>query len=203
MSVANQGSSHDSMAFSGGNLTAALERFATIGDGMYLVGDAAYKGIPGIITPFDGNNLPVYEDSYNHHQSQIRINIECAFGMLVNRWGIFWRGLRTDSFEIATAVVQVCFRLHNFIIDMDAEFAEPMREMGLEQELRTDIQVDDRLTENHRPKATEHGPPIDSLWFQAEENANDLPTSALMRRALVQRLERLQIRRPHRRTASE
>ena len=76
---------------------------------MDLVGDAAYYGTPDIITPFDGSNLPVYEDSYNHRQSQIRVNIECAFGMLVNRWGIFWRGLRKNSFDIATTVVQVCF----------------------------------------------------------------------------------------------
>ena len=86
-SVENPGSTHDSMAFSRGNLAAALARDGrNIGNGMYIVGDAAYKGIPGIITPFDGSKLPIWQDSYNFHQSQLRINIECAFGMLTNRW---------------------------------------------------------------------------------------------------------------------
>ena len=33
------------------------------------------------------------EDSWNYVQSQNRMAIECAFGMLVRRWGILWYSL--------------------------------------------------------------------------------------------------------------
>eukprot|EP00961_Rhodomonas_salina_P173717 2342657-Rhodomonas_salina.2 len=48
----------------------------------YIVADAAYTGFTGIVCPYSGNNLTVYEDSLNFHVSQVHIEIECAFWML-------------------------------------------------------------------------------------------------------------------------
>lgn len=42
-------------------------------------------------TPFTniaGDPNRVAEDAYNFYHPQLRINVECAFGMLVQRWGI-------------------------------------------------------------------------------------------------------------------
>jgi hypothetical protein len=30
----------------------------------------------------------MHKDDYNYYQSQLRMTIECAFGMLVHRWSI-------------------------------------------------------------------------------------------------------------------
>jgi hypothetical protein len=49
-------------------------------------------------------------------QSQLRINVECSFGMLVNRWGILWQPMRCDLRKVPR-VVLACMKLHNFIID--------------------------------------------------------------------------------------
>mmetsp|Transcript_33765 Transcript_33765/g.75847 ORF Transcript_33765/g.75847 Transcript_33765/m.75847 type:complete len:94 (-) Transcript_33765:1098-1379(-) len=87
---------------------------------MYLLGDAAYKSIPNVLTPFEGTNLPIWKDSFNFHLSQLRINVECAFGMLINRFGIFWRGIRShDDMFLPALIIDVCMMLHNFIIDTD------------------------------------------------------------------------------------
>ena len=42
--------------------------------------------------------------------------IERAFGMLVKRWGVFWRPLQCQFNRWAT-VTLVCAKLHNFCID--------------------------------------------------------------------------------------
>ena len=38
-------------------------------------------------TPFKSVSAG-YKDAFDFYHSQIRINIECAFGMLVNRWAV-------------------------------------------------------------------------------------------------------------------
>ncbi len=39
----------------------------------------------------------IYRDAFNFYQSSLHIYLEQAFGMLVRRWGIFWRPLFTIS----------------------------------------------------------------------------------------------------------
>lgn len=58
----------------------------------------------------------VYKDSYNFHQSSVRIAVECAFGMLVQRFGIFWRSIEC-SLENTYKIIKACTALHNVCID--------------------------------------------------------------------------------------
>ena len=53
-------------------------------------------------------------DAFNFFLSSSRIYIECAFGELVRRWGIFWRTLNFDLAK-SQKIVQVRMLLHNFI----------------------------------------------------------------------------------------
>ena len=46
----------------------------------------------------------------------MRIIVEGAFGMLVNKWGILWSPLNC-SLAKAILVTRVCCKLHNFCID--------------------------------------------------------------------------------------
>jgi hypothetical protein len=43
-------------------------------------------------TPFQNAKCGV-RDAFNFYQSQLRIKIECAFGMVVGRWGLLHRAL--------------------------------------------------------------------------------------------------------------
>ena len=194
--VESPGSTHDSMAFSKGNLAAHLASINIHREGMYLVGDAAYKGVPGIITPFDGVRLPVWQDSYNFHQSQLRINIECAFGMLINRWGVFWRGLRTDSMEIAISVIGVCLQLHNFILERDNEYAAPLYDIIVDEEHCSHIHAKDRLSAQDRPEMNEHGAPIHRISHSPLDYAADEPDSRSIRANLMLKLEHQNMTRP-------
>jgi hypothetical protein len=72
-------------------------------------------------TPYSGvSNNPdkVAEDYYNFYHSQLCIRVECAFGMLVQRWGIIWTAMpRNLSIAKIIAIVNALARLHNFCID--------------------------------------------------------------------------------------
>ena len=46
--------------------------------------------------------------------------VERAFGLLVARWGIFWRPLRVSVDKIPL-VIRVCCKLHNICIDRFSE----------------------------------------------------------------------------------
>ena len=55
--------------------------------GLNIYGDKAYVNTPYTTPPFKAVSSGI-KDAYNVYHSQLRINIECAFDMLVNRWGI-------------------------------------------------------------------------------------------------------------------
>ena len=44
------------------------------------------------------------------------MTIQCAFGMLVRRWGVFWRPLEV-AFDRRAPLVGAAMRLHNYCID--------------------------------------------------------------------------------------
>lgn len=71
-----------------------------------------------MIVPFPGQNLHKthpYLEAFNFYQSQLRITIERAFGVLVRRWGILWKAMEYDL-EFQFEIVHACCRLHNFCI---------------------------------------------------------------------------------------
>ena len=91
----NEGTSHDSSAFSSSRLDDLLKEIARqLHDlGLFLVGDSAYNLTSYLLTPYDTQELKTdtdhSKDAFNYHLSCCRIFVECAFGELIMRWGIF------------------------------------------------------------------------------------------------------------------
>lgn len=103
---------HDSTAWSG------TELGQRVADGelpapYFLNGDAAFALSNSMITP--SNNDPALDD-YDFYQSSNRMAIECAFGILIRRWGVLWRPL-TQRFDRRAPLIFALMRLHNFCID--------------------------------------------------------------------------------------
>ena len=71
----------------------------------FIVGDEAYRASNVMLTPWSGRNLPVAKDAFNFYQSRMRITIECAFGMLVQRWGVLWRPLRIKTRKVPRVII--------------------------------------------------------------------------------------------------
>ena len=112
ISIISPGSTHDSHAWGLSRLGKALQA-GKLNAPFYLLADSAYKGHSSVMTPFDGKQTSKWRDSFNFHLSQLRINIECAFGALCQRWGIFWRKMQGD-YDLQPRIISVCMKLHNF-----------------------------------------------------------------------------------------
>ena len=62
-----------------------------------------------------GNRIGTYPDAFNWLLSKIRQSIERAFGLLFQRWGIFWRPLRI-KLKLWSKLIMSVARLQNFCI---------------------------------------------------------------------------------------
>ena len=114
------GATSDFFAFDQSEVKTLLEQDGFLHPGYCLFGDNAYVSTPYMCVPF--RNVPggSKEDAFNFFQSQLRINIECAFGMLVHRFGILRKAIprNIDVFKTNCLVLALC-KLHNFCIDQD------------------------------------------------------------------------------------
>ncbi|KAG8463277.1 hypothetical protein KFE25_004788 [Diacronema lutheri] len=119
MSAEHQGACNDSIAWTTCQFfthpTAGL-RVRGLKPPYFIVADAAYALTDYLLTPYDGKSLPPDKDAYNFWHSHYRINIECAFGLLQRRWGIFRRDMEVDTHRVGF-VVKACMLLHNLCIE--------------------------------------------------------------------------------------
>lgn len=107
--MSHEARSHDSNAWAGTPLGVKINEGA-LPLPFFLNGDAAFTCTNSMITPTGGAT------DFDFYQSSNRMAIECAFGMLVRRWGVFWRPLEV-KFKRRTALVGAAMRLHNYCID--------------------------------------------------------------------------------------
>ena len=120
ISVVYGASAADCVAFEASDLHARLED-GLLQNGYVLFGDNAYMNSYFMATPYSnvsGNPNKKTEDNYNFFHSQLRIRVECAFGMLVARWGILRMAISNKITVTRTiALVNTLARLHNFCLE--------------------------------------------------------------------------------------
>jgi len=118
----NKGSTHDSQAFGNSRLNDLLHEMAEelFKRGLFIAGDSAYNLLPFLIIPWESASISGQSgkarDAFNFYLSSCRIHIECAFGELIMRWGIFWRKLQF-TVKKSCKIIQVAMLLQNFIIE--------------------------------------------------------------------------------------
>ena len=98
ISLEHPASASDYLAF----VTSSLYRQLTEGEGIpqgyCLYGDNIYVNESYMAVPFQAMaNGP--KDSYNFYHSQVRINIECSFGILTNHWRLLKTPLSSKIFN--------------------------------------------------------------------------------------------------------
>lgn len=102
-----------------------------------FVGDEAFGLSTNMLRPYAGKCLPVHKRIFNYRLSRARRHVECAFGILSNKWRIFHRPLDVDV-ELAINIVKCCCVLHNFVRDRDGyDFEDSLTVTGME-----DIKLD-------------------------------------------------------------
>ena len=115
VSIMYPASTSDCLAFEGMKLYSRLEE-GILHENLCLFGDNAYVNSTFMATPYlSANEL---QDTYNFFHSQLRIRVECAFGMFTERWGLLRRILpKHISVKKTVALVTCLAKLHNFCID--------------------------------------------------------------------------------------
>ncbi len=95
-SIKSRGVEHDSTAFMLTTLyTWLLKNWRQLASkGLHFIGDSAYSIKSFTLTPCDNAAHGTPEDNYNFFHSASRIAVECCFGEVDLRFGIFWRPLK-------------------------------------------------------------------------------------------------------------
>ena len=118
LSIVYPGSTSDCLAFEGMSLFQKLEN-GILAPGLCLFGNNAYLNTPYMATPYAAV-LGGTKDAYNFYLSQLRIRIECTFGMFTNRWSILRSAIPMNvSVQKTVALVLALAKLHNHCIDAD------------------------------------------------------------------------------------
>jgi len=126
VSIKYPAATSDLLAFENSPFRHTLEQDGFLADGLCIFGDNAYVNRSYMATPFPNVGEETTKDHYNFYHSQLRIHIECAFGVLVQRWGVL-RKPTPQNFTIKkiNALVLCCCKLHNFLVDQRSESNPP------------------------------------------------------------------------------
>jgi len=108
-------SSHDSTAYVVSSLAYAIKE-GKLPPQFHIVLDDAYVCTNQELTPWKGRNLSSEKDVFNYYLSLQRLVVERVLGLLVQRWGIFWRALRVNMNKIPLVITVAC-KLHNICVD--------------------------------------------------------------------------------------
>lgn len=98
----------------------------------FFIGDAAFGLHKNLLRPYAGTHLTVPKKVFNYRLCRARRYVECAFGILSNKWHIFHRPINVQP-DFAVKIVNACIVLHNFVRDRDGYIPEDMNSItGLE-----------------------------------------------------------------------
>jgi hypothetical protein len=172
ISVVYGASAADCVAFEASDLHARLED-GLLKNGYILFGNNAYLNSFFMATPYSnvsGNPNKKSEDNYNFFHSQLRIRVECAFGMLVARWGILRMAISNKTTVTRTiALVNTLARLHNFCLE---ELVPNQLEIDTENIINWEegyVALED---------SNEHRIPMPTTLMDAGHHFEDLPRMA-------------------------
>lgn len=79
-----------------------------------FIGDEAFKVHTNLLRPFPQRELDYRIRVYNYRHSRARRSVECAFGLLANKWQIFHKPIMVAP-DFINSVVKACCILHNFV----------------------------------------------------------------------------------------
>ncbi|XP_047998569.1 protein ALP1-like [Leguminivora glycinivorella] len=79
-----------------------------------FLGDEAFSLKSNLMRPYPNRNLTIEQRTYNFRHSRARRCVECAFGILSNKWRVLHSSINTDV-KNAIKIIQATCVLHNFV----------------------------------------------------------------------------------------
>lgn len=97
-----------------------------------VVADEAFGLANNVLRPYAKKKLTVLKRVFNYRHTRARRFVECAFGILVNKWRILHRALDVNE-EFCDRIIMCCCILHNFVRTHDGvSFTDTIYECPLE-----------------------------------------------------------------------
>ena len=79
-----------------------------------VVGDEAFGLSERVLRHYPNRNLSFQQRIYNYRLTGVRRMVECAFGILANKWRIFHSPLDVTP-QFCDSIVKACCILHDFV----------------------------------------------------------------------------------------
>jgi hypothetical protein len=112
------GSANDQSMFNRSTFAIDIEHLLH-GTSFHVLGDAGYRLLPHMLTPFDITpSMTRGEAVYNRKHSRTRIVVECAIGLLKGRFRRLKMPLNQKDNKSKSDVIVACLVLHNLLIDL-------------------------------------------------------------------------------------
>ncbi|XP_066598912.1 uncharacterized protein [Prorops nasuta] len=83
-----------------------------------VVGDEAFKLSTNLLRPYPARNLNSMKRVYNYRLSRCRRTVECAFGILANKWRVLHTSILVQP-DFVDEIVKACCILNNFVRKRD------------------------------------------------------------------------------------
>jgi hypothetical protein len=123
-------------AFSSGDLNVPPMRnipATSISMTLYFVGDETFPLKPNLMRPFPRRELDFAKTIFNGKLSSTRRTIECAFGLLTTKFGIFQKAFETNV-EMTECTIKSACDVYNYIRKTQTTEIKRREEEILEQE---------------------------------------------------------------------
>lgn len=96
-----------------------------------FIGDETFGLSTHILRPYSDKNLSQKKKIFNYRLSRARRYIECAFGILTNKWRIFHKPFNVNV-RNAETIIKACCTLHNFVREREGiDFENTLNVIGL------------------------------------------------------------------------
>lgn len=89
----------------------------------YFIGDEAFGLHIHLMRHYGGTHLTLEKRIFNYRLCRARRYVECAFGILSNKWRIFHKPMYVEP-DFAVDIIKTCIVLHNFVRDRDGYLPE-------------------------------------------------------------------------------
>jgi len=99
-----------------------------------LIGDEGFALHENLLRPYGGTHLDKKKRIFNYRLTRARRYVECAFGILANKWRLFHRPLDINI-KTAIWIIKAVTVLHNFVREKDS--------FNLDNILHTEINTHD------------------------------------------------------------
>lgn len=83
-----------------------------------VIGDEAFGLHKNLLRPFPGRGLDQRKRIFNYRLSRARRYVECAFGILANKWRVLHTPIQVGP-DFTDKIVKACCVLHNYVRSRD------------------------------------------------------------------------------------